>query len=131
MTNELKLRIIVGESKTLGERYLDDLTSDLEAELLEEKLDVEPERTESSEGAYGDPITVGSLVVAAISGGLVTAVFNRITKWLDRNKISSVEVEIIKGPTGEVISERVKVTQSGVKPEDEKKIIDKVLKEQK
>lgn len=128
-SSRVEFRVIVGDLKEDTPRYRSKLANKLAGELRRIKLDVSLERTEGAKGTRGDPITIGTLLVAAASGGAVTALINLLGDWIFRNDQNQVEVEITKTPSGEIIGKRISVTGTGVSPDAQKEIIDKLLSE--
>lgn len=93
----------------------DEQTEELTRRLRAELLEIEEVRAVNSvrgsqlpDGAKGDPVTLGTLLVTlAASGGVLTTIVNTVQSWLSRNEKHSVTVEIggdkltITGPSSD------------------------------
>jgi hypothetical protein len=94
------------------------LTRRLRAELLEldEVKAVNSVRgSQLPDGAKGDPVTLGTLLVTlAASGGVLTTIVNTVQPWLLRNEKHSVTVEM----AGD------KLTISGPSSDEQKRLVD-------
>ena len=88
------VRVEVGGSDDLDARALEALTLELEEELRALDVDaVEPATHEAPEGARGDAITLGVLLVKAGPTAL-RAVVGAVQGWLKRSQARSVRIKI-------------------------------------
>ena len=82
-------------SDDLDEEKLQDLTRDL-TRTLNRETDVEATLPEEAGelGDKGDPVTIGAIVLTALSSGTVVALFNVFRTYFERRQ--SLEVELAR-----------------------------------
>ena len=108
--HEQMLDLTISLQDEVDDEELDRLTRQLRDEIVEldvEEVELDPV-TELPPGAKGDPITIGSIVVALASAGVFTALIELLKSWALRRegrtitvkaKVGEREVEMSYSPT--------------------------------
>ncbi len=106
---DTKLKII---STDLGAEDLQNLTRDL-AKTLNKETDVAaslPEGT-GDVGDKGDPITLGMILLAALEGGAVAALFGVLKAYFERKPLLTMEFERQDGQKFKIQAEHLDENQ--------------------
>ena len=100
---ELTLR-----SSELSDDRLQRVTEELAAVLQNEAgISAQPPEGEAQVGSRGDPITIGVLLVTALSSGAVGALFNSLTAFFQRSKTLEIDIKRADGTSLTLKSENV------------------------
>lgn len=71
---------------------LEDLTRQLHRDLLQARVEAARPETRAEPGDRGDPVTIGAIALAALSGGSIAAVINCVKALIEREKTVRVVV---------------------------------------
>jgi hypothetical protein len=106
---ELKLML---SSEALGESKLQDMTRDL-CRTLNRQPDISAKIPEGMPlpGEKGDPITVGTILLALISSGAAVAMFDTLKAYFQRNKNLAVKIVSANGETTEITAQNLNKDQ--------------------
>lgn len=101
-------------SDDLDEKKLQDLTRDLTNTLNRETVLTAtlPEEA-GEEGAKGDPITLGTILLAAIKSGAVVALFEVLKAYFERKPSLAIEIERGDGQKIKIGAEQLDEEQIG------------------
>ena len=99
---KVNLRLIIDKEpdEDIEDEELDKLAQQLLEDLSE--LDLESPDWDITEQIPDDakavePVTIGSLLIAAASGGVITSLINLLKDWLIRNERGSITIETKEG----------------------------------
>jgi hypothetical protein len=71
-------------------------------------------------GARGDPVTLGAIAIAAVSGGALTALVNTIGSYLARDRRTEVEIQTNDG-------QKVRISSQAFKPKEREDFLQRAL----
>jgi hypothetical protein len=103
---------LILSSKNLSDEHLMDLTREL-ANTLNHETDVEVSLPEGrgGVGARGDAITLGQIILTALSSGTLVALFKVLKTYFERKPLLEVEFQRADGQKFKVVAEHLKKGQ--------------------
>ncbi|WP_417909329.1 effector-associated constant component EACC1 [Candidatus Electronema sp. PJ] len=96
----------------MAEEDLQELTSALLRSINQETdLTAKLPEERGGAGTKGDPVTVGSLLLAALSSGTVVAMFQVLKSYIERKPTLKIELQAADGRTLKIEAEHLSKTQ--------------------
>ena len=103
---EIIVRLLVGDDQEKSYFWSQEFSSDVAR--LNGVVSHVPPSAAPEPGKRGDPLTLGAIVIAAVSGGALTALVNTIGSYLSRDKRTEVEIATRDGRKVRISSQKFK-----------------------
>ncbi|WP_449243813.1 effector-associated constant component EACC1 [Desulfobacca acetoxidans] len=99
-------------SKDLDAEDLQEVTNSLSMTLRDDTdIAVNLPEEAASPGAKGDPVTLGTLILTALTSGTVVALFNVLKSYFDRGHSLEIELHRSDGKTIKIKAENLQKAQ--------------------
>ncbi len=100
-------------SSRLNEDTIDRLTRDLSRTLIEKtEISVETPRRPASEGAKGEPVTIGVLLLAFFTRGAAIALLNVLKSYVEREPTLKISLDKPDGTHIEIDAKNLRKDQN-------------------
>jgi hypothetical protein len=96
-------------SANIPDERLDQLTRDLERDLIDARIQARPVEASPAPGERGEPVTLGVLALALITSGAVTAIIECLKVYLSREPALTIKVTDKDGKQVEITTRNVEM----------------------